>query len=252
MLVYWDGFFWLLVLLGPLLVFQRKLHREFQAVFLLITRSQEISLLFFSLVFLPGVLLHELSHYLMARLLQVRTGKFSLLPQALEDGHLQMGYVETVRSDMIRDSLIGAAPLLTGGLFVIYAGLSRLKLNMLWETITTQSLEAFWQGLQKVPQIPDFWLWFYLLFTVSSTMLPSASDRKAWKPLAIVLVLLAGISFIAGLGSWLVNHVLPFINRGLRVLAMVMGISFLVHLFLVFPVWGLRVSLSKIMHKMVI
>ncbi len=49
----------------------------------------------------------------MAKLLGVRTGKFSLIPQPLPDGHLQLGYVEAAHSDILRDSLVGAAPLIT-------------------------------------------------------------------------------------------------------------------------------------------
>ena len=72
----------------------------------------------FSFIFLPGVFLHELSHFIMAKLLGVRTGRFSLLPQSLPDGRLQLGYVETTRSDIVRDSLIGAAPLIVMALWI--------------------------------------------------------------------------------------------------------------------------------------
>ena len=49
----------------------------------------------FSILFLPGVFLHEFSHFVMAKILRVRTGKFSIFPQSLPDGRLQLGYVET-------------------------------------------------------------------------------------------------------------------------------------------------------------
>ena len=93
--VYTEGLVWFLLLLGPFLFLQRSLHREVQAFFLLLTRRQDISIVIFSLLFFPGVLLHETSHYLMARLLNVRTGRFSIIPRPLPDGHLQLGYVET-------------------------------------------------------------------------------------------------------------------------------------------------------------
>ena len=72
-----DGFLWLLLMLGPLLILQRSLHREIQSVFLLITRRPEIAIALFSLLFFPGVLLHESSHFLMAKLLNVPTGRVS-------------------------------------------------------------------------------------------------------------------------------------------------------------------------------
>ena len=105
-----DGVLYLLILLGPLFILQRSLHRETQAIFLLLTRRTELAIILFSLLFFPGILLHESSHYLTARLLGVRTGKFSLVPRVQPGGRLQLGYVETASSDWLRDALIGAAP----------------------------------------------------------------------------------------------------------------------------------------------
>src|SRR5512142_3077223 len=118
-------------MLGPLLFAQRWLHREIQWVFLLLTRSQALALGLFSLLFFPGVLLHELSHFLMARLLGVRTGRFSLLPSLVEGGKLRLGFVETAEADLVRDALIGAAPLITGGAAVAYLGITHLGLTAL-------------------------------------------------------------------------------------------------------------------------
>ena len=126
--VYLDGLGWLLLMLGPLLFAQRWLHREIQILFLLLTRKPVIALGLFSLLFFPGVLLHELSHYLVARLLGVRTGRFSLLPSLMADGKLRLGYVETAGSDVVRDALIGTAPLLSGGAAVAFLGINRLGL----------------------------------------------------------------------------------------------------------------------------
>src|SRR5512140_2833127 len=113
MLTSFDGFFWLLASLAILLILQRSLHREIQAILLLITRNPNITIGVFSLLFLPGVFLHELSHFILAKLLGVRTGKFSLLPQVLPDGRVQLGYVEAASADIVRDSLVGVAALLS-------------------------------------------------------------------------------------------------------------------------------------------
>src|SRR5262245_34235013 len=111
-----DGLLWLLATLVALPFFQRSLHREIQAIVLIGTRSPGITVGVFSLLFFPGIFLHEFSHLAMAKILGVRTGKFSLLPQTMPDGRLQMGYVEAAESDILRDSLVGAAPLITGTL----------------------------------------------------------------------------------------------------------------------------------------
>lgn len=241
-----DGLLWLLLLTAPLLVLQRSLHREIQAILLIVFRRKDISLALFSLMFLPGVMLHEISHFLMARLLQVRTGRFSILPRPTEDGRLQLGFVETAPADLVRDTLIGAAPLIFGGMFVAYAGLSRMGLNKLWDGLLVGCCAAFINELSALPRIPDFWLWFYMTFAVSSTMLPSASDRRAWLPLTMVITTLLAIGIIAGVGPWLYQHVAPALNEAFRALSAVFGISVLVHVTMIIPLFLVRRLLSRL------
>jgi hypothetical protein len=214
---------------------QRRLHIELQAFLLLLTRSSEIALGLFSLLFFPGVLLHETSPFLMARLLAVRTGRFSLLPQVLPGGRLQLGFVETAATDPLRDALIGAAPLITGGLVVAALGSGRLGLLPLVAYFLSQDWTGLFGALRSLPGRPDFWIWFYLAFAVSSTMLPSASDRRAWLPVVLVVALLAGLALLAGAGPWLLENLAPLLNHGLRALALVFGISLGIHLALWLP-----------------
>jgi hypothetical protein len=246
LIAYFDGFWWLLLLVGPLLLLQRSLHHEAQAIFLLLTRRSEIALVLFAILFFPGVLLHEISHYLMARLLGVPTGRFSLIPRPLPDGRLQLGYVETRPTDPLRDSLIGGAPLLAGGFFVAYVGLAHLGLPGLWESLVAEQGTLFWQSLQSLPRRPDFWLWFYLTFAVSSTMMPSASDRRAWLPILAAFALLLVVVLLAGAGPWLVQVVGSPLNQILRSVAAVAGIGVAVHLVLLPPLWLLRRALSRV------
>jgi hypothetical protein len=226
-----DGLWWLVLLLGPFLVLQRQLHHEIQAIFLLLTRRSDIALVLFSLVFFPGVLVHELSHFIVARLSAVRTGRFSLIPQPLENGRLQLGYVETAKTDIIRDALIGAAPLLAGGAIVAYAGIYQLGLPELWSALRAGNTAGWWLPLVDLYHRPDFWLWFYLTFAISSTMMPSASDRRAWLPMTLVILALLGVGLLAGVGPWMAAHLAP-INQILRSIALVFAVGLLAHLVL--------------------
>ncbi|MDX1378066.1 MAG: hypothetical protein R3307_04385, partial [Anaerolineales bacterium] len=83
-----EGFFWFIAMLVPLILLQRLLHREIQAVLLILTRDARLTIGIFQIIFLPGVFLHEGSHFLMAKILRVRTGGFSVIPRALPDGRL--------------------------------------------------------------------------------------------------------------------------------------------------------------------
>ncbi len=241
-----DGLVWLLVLLGPLLLLQRWLHREIQILLLVIVRRAELVPVIFSIFFFPGVALHELSHFLMAMILQVPTGKFSLIPQAMPDGRLQLGYVETAKTDLVRDALIGAAPFFAGSAFVAYGGLALLHLDRLWSAIISGSSDILWSATNQIYSVQDFWLWFYLVFTVSSTMLPSRSDRRAWLPLALGVVILVTVTLLIGAGSWMLENVAPFVNKVFQASAVVIAISSGVHIVLLAPIWLARTVLMKI------
>lgn len=241
-----SGLFWFLLVLLPLVFLQRLLHREIQAVFLILTRNPQLTIGLFSVLFFPGVLLHETSHFMMAKILRVHTRNFSLIPTSLPDGRVQMGYVETERTDVFRDSLIGLAPLIAGSLFIAYAGLNRLELRTLVDVLANGQLDLFWAGLKVLPQVKDFYLWFYLVFAVSSTMLPSESDRHAWLPLGVWAAVLFSLALFAGAGVWMLANIAPFLNDFLGAVAALFGLSIILHVLLLLPTMLLHRIASRV------
>jgi hypothetical protein len=241
-----TGLLWLLAALSVFIFLQRFLHREIQAFFLILTRSPGITQVIFALIFFPGVFLHELSHFLSAKMLGVQTGKFSLIPQAQPDGKLRLGYVETASGGFVRDALVGAAPLVTGSAFVALTAIYLLHLLPLWDVLRVANWGAFWGLLKSVPNSPDFWLWFYLTFTISSTMLPSQSDRHAWLPLGLLVVGLVGVAILAGAGTWMLANLAPPFNQFLQALAMIFGLSGVLHILLILPFLLLHQILTRL------
>jgi hypothetical protein len=241
-----TGLLWFILTLPPLVILQRLLHREIQAVLLIVTRNSQLTVGLFSILFLPGVFLHELSHFLMAKILQVPTGRTSLIPRSLPNGRLQMGYVETAQTDIVRDSLIGIAPLVAGSLFIAYAGMNRLGFGTLLDLFANGQNELFWQGLAYLPQANDFFLWFYFAFAVSSTMMPSESDRHAWLPLGLWTAGLLALGIFAGAGAWMLENIAPLLNDFLGSVATLFGLSVALHVILLLPIMLLHRAVSKI------
>ncbi|MBN1304449.1 MAG: hypothetical protein JXA13_08435 [Anaerolineales bacterium] len=171
----------------------------------------------------------------MAKLLRVPTGRVSFIPQTTSEGYLQLGYVETAKSDIVRDSLIGAAPIISGGLFIAYAAIFHLDLLPLWDVLRNGQVGLFILGLGLIPKVKDFLPWLYLTFAVSSTMLPSASDRYAWRPVGLWILVLLVLAILAGAGPWMLAYLAPWVNAFLRSAALVFGLSALVHLVLLLP-----------------
>jgi hypothetical protein len=241
-----TGLLWFVLTLLPLVFIQRLLHREMQTIFLILTRNPQLTIGLFSIIFLPGVFLHELSHFITAKLLRVRTGRFSLIPRSLSDGRLLMGYVETAQTDIIRDSLIGLAPLVTGSLFIAYAGMNRLGLGTLMNLLASGQSELFWKELALLPHVNDFFLWFYLAFAVSSTMLPSESDRHSWLPLGLWAAGLLALGIFAGAGAWMLKNIAPLLNDFLVSVATLFGLSVVLHFVLLLPTMLLHRVVAKV------
>lgn len=243
---------WFLIAVIGLAVLQRRLHFEIQAVLFLLTKRIDLSMTIFAILFLPGVLIHELSHYGMARLLNVPVGKLSLIPQPLPDGRMRLGYVETQSTDFIRDALIGAAPLIVGSFVVAYAGLINLQFTIFWAEFTMSDLSLAISDLSGIFNQQDFWIWFYIIFVVSSTMFPSTTDRRGWAPILLTLGVLVSLILISGLGPWFWERIGSYLLDLVRLLSMIFLVSALVHLLLLLPVWAIRFSLSRIFRLKVI
>ena len=240
-----TGFFWFVMMLVPLIFLQRHLHREIQAVFLILTRDARLTIGIFQIIFLPGVFLHEASHFLMAKILRVPTGGFSVIPRAQPNGRLQLGYVETAKSDIVRDSLIGAAPLIFGTLFVAYVSVYRMDMRVLWDTFQDGHFTMFWWGVRLLPTVKDFYLWFYLAFAVSSTMIPSESDRHAWPELVISVGVIFSITLLIGAGPWMLENVAPRVSTFLSSVAVILGLSSAFHVVLILPTMLIHKLLTR-------
>ncbi|UCD98863.1 MAG: hypothetical protein JSV42_18285 [Chloroflexota bacterium] len=243
---------WFLIGVIALAFLQRRLHFEIQSVLFLLTRRIDLAIAIFSILFLPGVFLHELSHYFMARLLRVPVGKFSIIPQSLPDGRLRLGYVETASTDFLRDAFIGTAPLIAGSLFVAYAGFLQLNFDLFWGQLSSNQLSAVVMGISQMADQPDFWIWFYLVFVVSSTMFPSATDRRAWNMLLVFLGVFVALLLIFGAGPWLWETLGTRFMGVVEVFSIIFMLSVLVHLIFLPPLWISRVFLEKIFNLKVV
>ena len=200
----WSILFWLIISFLILYPLNRWISTHVQGVAFLLTGSPQVAMWFFWVIFLPGTFLHELSHWLTANLIGVKTTKFSLWPEVKKGGQLQMGAVQVYVDDPFRHSLIGVAPLIFGSIAVLLIGQGQLNLTRIGQALVSGDVEAIWQTLVQTLVLPDVWVWLYLVFAISNAMLPSASDRESWR--TVLLYLSLAIVLAIGLG---INPSLP-------------------------------------------
>jgi hypothetical protein len=188
----WLSLVWLILVFLLMLVLRRWIEAHVQGLAYLITGDATVALWVFFLIFVPGILVHELSHWLVAKLLGVSTGRIVIWPQAKRDGSVWLGAIQIGKADPVLSSLIGLAPLISGSVLVVLIG-AHLQLGDLGNAFASGRWERVGQALAYSLSMPDFWLWVYLLFAIANRMLPSPTDREPWKP---VIVFLASLSLI--------------------------------------------------------
>lgn len=156
------------------------MQRIFQTI-RMITKSTSVSFYLLSLLYLPGTILHELSHLITSVLLFVMPHKFDLIPEVSEtaDGkyHVRMGAVHHEATDPFRGMLIGTAPILYGLAFFYLVFEFNLFPNEVW-----------WVNIILI----------YLFFAISSSMFSSKQDMK--ESLILIPLFLLIISGFIGFG----------------------------------------------------
>ena len=195
-------FIWVAIALPVLLMLQRWIQTHLHGISLLVTGKPERAVLLYAVILFPGVLLHELSHWVTAKLLGVRTGSFSILPRQKPDGSIQLGYVEYYRSktlDPVRESLIGGAPMIVGTAVILLIGFNVFSVADLATAIQSGDMDTLTFALATLFQTDYVLLWIYLIFAISNAMLPSKSDRRAWPAFVVAMFILAGIIYLLDL-----------------------------------------------------
>jgi len=220
-----SAWLWLVLAFVPLMFLERWVHRHLQGIWLLVVRDPDLALVLYSLLMLPGVLVHEASHWVAATVLGVRAGRMSVVPERMPDGTLRLGYVETEHVDPLREALIGAAPLIAGAAVIVFVGYSRLGVVPVGQALAQGDLLGVVQAAATMTGLPNFWLWLYLIFTVSNSMLPSASDRRAWWPVLATLAALTVLLLAFGLGPLLMQAVGAPLDTATRALAAAFSIT---------------------------
>lgn len=136
-----------------------------------------LPMLFYVVLFLPGTFLHELSHWLAAKLLFVRVGKFSLKPEKREK-EVVLGSVAIEQTNIVKRLLIGAAPVIFGLMLI----LSVVYL------VVAHELAVGWKAVAVLG---------YLVFVIGNTMFSSRKDMEgAWKVVLFIAVLVVAAYFL--------------------------------------------------------
>ena len=132
----------------------------------------------FAILFLPGTFIHEMSHFLVALFLLVPIGQIELLPH--RDGNeIKMGSVPIGKTDPIRRTLIGIAPVILGLI---------ITLTIIYFTLKNNWVQS--------PTILTLVL--YVLFVTSNSMFSSKEDLKGVLPVFVISIIIYAVLYYLG------------------------------------------------------
>ncbi len=147
--------------------------------------DRNITIWFWSVFFLPGTVIHEISHFLVAAGTGARTGKIEIMPEFIEEdedgGGVALGSVQTQKLNPIQGFLVGVAPFVTGLILLMW--LSKLIPN----SFQTQNYYLL------AGQV-------YLFFVIANSFFPSWSDIRQTLPLIAISVSTLVTLWIVGIG----------------------------------------------------
>ena len=211
---------WIISIIGEIIILYiltRHLTQNLYIAAFLLTKSRAVSIGFLSLIFFPGTVIHELAHLFTAEILGVHTGGLTLVPEGIEQTNVRTGSVSIAQTDPLRRAVIGVAPVFVGlaTLFTI-----SYFLPTLWEqtTIDFQNGIAF-----SKYSFYTLLLSFYALFAVSNSMFSSHEDMEGFWPVAIVIILVFGAAYIAGIKFSLPESAIVGVSNFVQSLATNLG-----------------------------
>ncbi len=242
-------FIWVAISLPILLLFQRWIQTHLHGISLLLTGKPERAIYLYAIILFPGVLLHELSHWLTATLLGVRTGSVSLLPRRGPDGSMQLGYVEYYRSktlDPVRESIIGGAPMIVGTIVILLIGFNVFAVVDLAQAVQSGDMDTLTFALANLFQTKYILLWIYLIFAISNAMMPSKSDRRAWPAFIVTMIILAGIVYLLGLQTELASSLFQPVLAMFTYLGIAFSVAIGVDLFVMLNFIILEAIISRV------
>lgn len=198
-----------------------RLAQMFYTILFLLTRSKHASIALLTFLYLPGTVVHEFAHLIVAEILRVPTGAISFTPELESDDHdmgteVTTGSVKVGRSDPIRRYLIGFAPLFFGLAALI--GLV-LLFQYFWPLMDTQLKQI---GLVSIIG--------YLMFAVSNNMFSSKKDLEGFWVVALLGAVIFFSLYIAGFRFTLTGKVLEITLQILDGLSKALGIVVAVNL----------------------
>ena len=240
----WASLLWTAAFLIAIWWLSRRQAFYFMSAPYHLTRSQQVAVFAYAIFFLPGTVVHEFAHWIMAKMLGVKTAGLHVLPRLEKKGEIRLGSVNVRGGGLAAHTLIGLAPMLLGGMVTLGLSYYLVDVPALTEAIRSEQVGRVLDVALQTFSRPDALIWLYLLFTISGSMFLSASDRAPVQQMALYLIAILLPLYIFGLLPALPETWTAFIGEMFAVFASGLAVALVVHVVMT-GVFGLGYLIAR-------
>ena len=213
-----------------------KLTTQIYHTLLLITQNKKASLTILLIFLLPGTIIHELSHFIVASILFVPVGNISIFPKE-EEGTVKAGSVHHADTDILRRTAIGLAPIIVGLILIYLLG------NILITNFSFQ-LDARRYTLDAI--------FVYLLSIISLSMFSSKKDLETtWYLFPILFIAILSL-YATGVRIGLTPNLQNLLETFFSNLNLYLFITVIIDLSLFLILQGLMIILEKVLKRRIV
>jgi hypothetical protein len=230
--------------LSALAWLSRQVSLRVQVVTFYATGWRDLADVIIFLLLMPGVFVHEGAHWLAARALGLRTGKFRVWP-VKQGEYIGLGSVSVERSDIWRQSMVGIAPLVAGNVVLAIVGWQVFATPALLRTLASGQIAGAATTFFSALRTADGLLWAYVIFTVGNSMMPSSSDREPIKPVLLYTVFAALIYVVIGLPLAPITQLLGWVAPAFEIALSAQFFLIVLNLVILAFLWPLEILLRE-------
>jgi len=227
---------------------ERWLHQHIFKVGWLLTRNYETTTILYYTIFLPGVLLHEVVYWLMAGVMNVRADRSIQWPEKQEIGDLQLNFIRLApKAHPIKRAIIATTPLFVGLMAIWLIAVNIFQLETVIATAGSGQLYEVANAISVLTSAPDFWLWFYISFTIANTMFPSIpKDMSGWWQVAGAIGVIITVFVILGIGQSFLANITLTLTQLLNTLSLTLILTLLINFVMVMVLGFIEYSVERV------
>jgi hypothetical protein len=235
-------------LLYALRQLERWLHQHIFKVGWLVTKQYQTTTIVYYAFFLPGIILHELVYWFVAGFLNIRADRSIVWPEKQEIGELKLNFIKLAKNvGQIPLAIISTAPLLVGLTAVAFIANNRMDFQGFIATLGSGFFDELTAALSHLTSTPDFWIWIYLVFTISNTMWPDVSKLRGWRVILGVISAIGGVLIIIGAGNRIIVDALSGpVTNALNALSGTLVVIIAIDLFVVAVLGTIEAIIERI------